>query len=171
MVEIKIHDAMRSSSDLSDLLRAHGRKVTPQRQRIFRALEHHEGHPSAETIYEAVRAEMETISLKTVYQALHDLAALGEIAAVELGTGTVRFDPNVERPHHHLVCRSCGEIRDVFVEIEGLELPPGEAKGYDVGGAEVVFRGVCPACRRAEPVSTGAVSAARPSGTRRPGSR
>lgn len=141
---------MRPSSELSDLLRAHGRKVTPQRQRIFEALAHDDGHPSAEAIYDAVHADMETISRKTVYQALHDLAALGEITALELGTGAVRFDPNVERAHHHLVCRSCGEVHDVFVEVDGLELPPSEARGYDVGSAEVVFRGLCPACRRAE---------------------
>jgi Fe2+ or Zn2+ uptake regulation protein len=161
-----MYRAMRTPSELSDLLRAHGRKVTPQRQRIFQALQHDEGHPSAETIYETVRVDMETISLKTVYQTLHDLAALGEITALELGTGTVRFDPNVECPHHHLVCRVCGEIRDVFVEVGSLELPPGEARGYDVGSAEVVFRGVCPACRRAEPSTTRAAPAPLPSGDR-----
>ena len=39
---------------------------------------------------------METISLKTVYQTLNELAALGEVAALDVGTGTTRFDPNVE---------------------------------------------------------------------------
>ena len=39
---------------------------------------------------------METISLKTVYQTLNELAAMGEVAALDLGTGTTRFDPNVE---------------------------------------------------------------------------
>ena len=48
---------------------------------------------------------METISLKTVYQTLHDLAELGEIASLDVGTGMTRFDPNVDDPHHHLVCR------------------------------------------------------------------
>lgn len=152
--------AMRTPTELSDLLRAHGRKVTPQRRRIFQALEHDHGHPSAEMIYDAVRADMEMISLKTVYQTLHDLEALGEIAALDLGTGTVRFDPNVEHPHHHLVCRGCGEVRDVFVDLGRLELPAGQAQGYDVGSAEVVFRGVCPACRRAGPGHAGAAGPA-----------
>ncbi|MGH8979542.1 MAG: Fur family transcriptional regulator [Acidimicrobiales bacterium] len=152
---------MRTPSELSELLRSHGRKVTPQRQRIFQALQHDQCHPSAERIYDAVRADMETISLKTVYQTLHDLAALGEIAALDLGTGAVRFDPNVERSHHHLVCRSCGEVRDVFVDVGSLELPRTDAQGYDVGSAEVVFRGCCPACRRA-----GAARAEAATGTR-----
>lgn len=144
---------MRTPAELSEIFRAAGRKVTPQRQSIFRALEGNDGHPSAEMVYDTVRQEMETISLKTVYQTLNDLAELGEIAALDLGTGTVRFDPDVERPHHHLVCRSCGEVHDVHLGFSGLELAPEHARGYDVGSAEVVFRGLCPGCRRAAPAS------------------
>ena len=54
-----------------------------------------------------------TISLKTVYQTVHDLEALGEVGLLDLGTGSVRVDPNVEHRHHHLVCTSCGLVRDV----------------------------------------------------------
>ena len=65
---------------------------------------------SAEAVYEAVSAEMPTISLRTVYQTLNDLAAMGEIQAIDLGTGSARFDLHND-PHHHLVCESCGTIR------------------------------------------------------------
>lgn len=149
---------MRTPAELSDLFRACGRKVTAQRQCIFRALQGNEQHPSAEMVYETVRREMETISLKTVYQTLNDLADLEEIAALDLGTGTVRFDPNVEAPHHHLVCRSCGKVRDLFSDLGRLEVPVGEAQGFMVSSAEVVFRGWCDECRRAEPGREGAVS-------------
>lgn len=142
---------MRSTDQLVSAFRAAGRKVTPQRERIFRALHADHRHPSAEMVYDAVRAEMPTISLKTVYQTLHDLAGLGEIAALDLGTGMARFDPNVERPHHHLVCCSCGEVRDLFVDVAGLEVSPAQAQGFDVRSAEVVFRGWCAACRRLRP--------------------
>lgn len=138
---------MRTPAELTELFRAHGRKVTPQRQCIFRALEGDDGHPTAERVYATVRVEMETVSLKTVYQTLHELAELGEVAALDVGTGAVRFDPNVERPHHHLVCRSCGRIRDVFVDLPPIELPRDLVQGYDVEQREVVFRGLCGECR------------------------
>lgn len=147
---------MHSTRELADRLRASGRKVTPQRQSIVRALQGSALHPSAEMVYEAVRAELETISLKTVYQTLHDLVDLGEVAALDLGTGSVRFDPNVETPHHHLVCRSCAKVHDVYVDLPRLELPADAAQGYDVAGAEVVFRGRCGECRRADPGVVGA---------------
>jgi Fe2+ or Zn2+ uptake regulation protein len=138
---------VRTTEELTDLFRSSGRKVTPQRQRIFRALQGNEQHPSAEMVHGSVLADMPTVSLKTVYQTLHELAELGEISALDLGTGMVRFDPNVETPHHHLVCRSCGKVRDVFVAIDGLRVDPDDALGYEVASAEVVFRGLCDECR------------------------
>jgi Fe2+ or Zn2+ uptake regulation protein len=138
---------MQSSDALTDLFRAHGRKITAQRQCIFRALEGDVSHPSAERVHEKVRAEMPNVSLKTVYQTLNDLAELGEITALDLGTGAARFDANVETAHHHLVCRSCGKVRDLAADFPGLEVPRGAAQGFSVSSAEVVFRGLCDACR------------------------
>jgi Fe2+ or Zn2+ uptake regulation protein len=138
---------VRTPDELTDLFRVSGRKVTAQRQCIFRALQDNVTHPCAESVYETVRAEMETISLKTVYQTLHELAEVGELMTLDLGTGAVRFDPNVEIQHHHLVCRRCGKVRDLHVEFDGLHVPAGDAQGYDVSSAEVVFRGLCQECR------------------------
>ncbi len=155
---------MRTPDELTALFRANGRKVTAQRQCIFRVLQDNVDHPSAESVFEAARTQVPTISLKTVYQTLYELAELGEIAALDLGTGTARFDPNVERAHHHLVCRSCGKVRDLDVRFDGLSVPPGEVQGYEVSSAEVVFRGLCGDCRPPpEPEVQGALAAsARP---------
>ena len=142
---------MRTPDELTELFRASGRKVTAQRQCIFGVLQDNVDHPSAESVYEAARTQVATISLKTVYQTLYELAEMGEIAALDLGTGTARFDPNVERAHHHLVCRSCGKVRDLDVTFDGLSVPPDEVQGYEVNSAEVVFRGLCGECRQPPP--------------------
>lgn len=131
---------------LSARFRMTGRKVTPQRQCIFRLLQGDRSHPSAETLFAQARREMATISLKTVYQTLAELAELGEVLRLDVGTGTVRFDPNVEHPHHHLVCRGCGKVRDLEMGVPELTLPGEEVQGYVVGPAEVVFRGLCREC-------------------------
>ncbi len=139
---------MRSPDELTELFRAQGRKVTAQRQCIFRVLQGDVTHPTADSVYEAARAEVPTMSLKTVYQTLHELAALGEIAALDLGTGTTRFDPNREAVHHHLVCRRCGKVRDLYADFSAVTVPPGAEAGFEVSDAEVVFRGTCAECRR-----------------------
>ena len=138
---------MRTPEELTERFRARGLKVTPQRQCIFRHLHGSDVHPTAESVHAAVRAEMPTISLRTVYQTLNDLAEMGELQQLDLGTGSSRFDPNVEHAHHHLVCTECGKVRDLFADFSGVTVPRGQARGFVVGSAEVVFRGVCDGCR------------------------
>jgi Fe2+ or Zn2+ uptake regulation protein len=139
---------VKSPDELTRLFRSRGRKVTAQRQCIFRALQDDVTHPTAESVFATARAEMETISLKTVYQTLNELASMGEISALDLGTGTTRFDPNVEGVHHHLVCRSCGKVRDLHVDFSAVSVPSDLDEGFEVGEAEVVFRGLCQQCRQ-----------------------
>lgn len=138
---------MRDPSELTDLFRRRGLKVTPQRQAVFRTLGASLDHPTAETVHGAVTVDMPSVSLRTVYQVLNDLVAMGEIHALELGTGAARFDPNVD-PHHHLVCTVCGKVRDVYVE--PVAVPAGEA-GFTVESADIVFRGRCDDCAATAP--------------------
>ena len=137
---------VKTADELTRLFRSRGRKVTPQRQCIFRVLQDDVTHPSADVVYARARSEMETISLKTVYQTLNELAALGEVMPLDVGTGTTRFDPNVEVGHHHLVCRSCGKVRDLHADYSFLTVPSGAEEGFQLGDAEVVFRGKCSEC-------------------------
>src|SRR5258708_14629892 len=114
---------MKTTAQLTTLFRERGLRVTPQRQVIFRLLHGNHSHPTVESLYERAQAEMPTMSLKTVYQTVHDLEALGEVDVLDLGTGSVRVDPNVEHVHHHLVCSSCGRVRDLPVEFDALKVP------------------------------------------------
>ena len=139
---------MRSTDQLTTLFRERGLRVTPQRQAIFRLLERNDAHPTVESLYDRARVEMPTISLKTVYQTVHDLEALHEVQVLDLGTGTLRVDPNVEDDHHHLVCTSCGQVRDVPVEFEGLRIPGRLRRGFTVDDVQVIFRGRCETCSK-----------------------
>jgi Fe2+ or Zn2+ uptake regulation protein len=138
---------MRTPSELSARFRAEGRKVTPQREAVFRALAGNEHHPTAETIHAAVVAELPMVSLRTVYGVLNDLAAMSEVQALDVGTGAPRFDPNVDA-HHHLVCTTCGKVRDVYDDdLDAVRVPSGREQGFAVDRADIVFRGRCDGCR------------------------
>ncbi len=138
---------MRSPASLGELFRSTGRKYTAQRQCIFELLDGSTAHPTAESIFLQARERMPSISLRTVYQTLNDLASLGEIQQLDLGTGSFRFDPNIE-PHHHLVCTECGGAQDIEADFPEVQVPPSLAEGFEVTSTEVVFRGRCVSCRR-----------------------
>ena len=137
---------MKTVDELTGRFRAEGLRVTPQRQAIFRLLQENDEHPTVESLYEAAREEMPAISLKTVYQTVNDLEAMGEITILDVGTGSVRVDPNVEHTHHHLICTRCGKVRDVLVDIAGLRIPARDRRGFTVDDVEVHFRGLCDEC-------------------------
>ena len=138
---------MRTPAELTDAFRARGLKVTPQRQLLFRLLHGSESHPSAEALYAAASDEMPGISLRTVYQTLNDLASMGELTALDLGTGAARFDPN-RTEHHHLVCERCGAVRDVYlVGVDALQ-HTASLDGFQPTRTEVVLRGLCANCSR-----------------------
>ncbi len=135
--------------ELTERFRAEGLRVTPQRQVIFRLLHGNDEHPTVEALYESARTEMPTISLKTVYQTVHDLEAMGEVTLLDLGTGSVRVDPNVGVRHHHLICTRCNKVRDVVVDVGKLNVPAKARQGFHVDDVEVHFRGVCDECASA----------------------
>jgi Fur family transcriptional regulator, peroxide stress response regulator len=140
--------SVKSVEELTQMFRRQGLKVTPQRQSIFRALQGSTVHPTAESVHAAVSATMPTISLRTVYQTLNDLAAMGELQALDLGTGSTRFDPNLGH-HHHLVCRVCGRVDDLHADFPGVAVPAGNPSGFEVTATEIVFRGRCADCAAA----------------------
>src|SRR4051812_4738450 len=95
-------------------VRASGLKLTPQRMAIVRELAADPTHPTAQELFERLRAEQPTMSFATVYNTLDALAAAGLCAPLSLSPGPARFDPNM-RPHHHAVCDGCGLVRDVEI--------------------------------------------------------
>lgn len=136
---------MRSPSDLADAFRSSGRKLTPQRERIFRILHDNPTHPTAEAVHAAVLVDMPSVSLRTVYSTLHDLADMGELVQLDLGTGSARFDTNVSE-HHHLVCDGCGLVQDIDLDVPEFALPAADAEGFHVDATQIVLRGRCAGC-------------------------
>lgn len=137
---------VRTVEEISAALREQGLRVTPQRQCIIELLRGDDEHPTVDSLYDAARDVMETISRRTVYQTVHDLEALGEVRLLDVGTGSVRVDPNVEDEHHHLVCVECGRVRDVPATTDDLRVPARYRREFSVDSIDVIFRGRCASC-------------------------
>lgn len=121
--------------------------MTPQRRAVAEVLDGEHIHLSAEAVHTRAQQRLPEISLATVYNTLNELVTMGEVREVAAGAGPKRYDPNVRIGHHHLVCTSCGDLRDVQPAGEGLsELRPDDTHGFRVTGVEIVFRGLCASC-------------------------
>ena len=142
---------MHTPAELTTAFRGRGLKVTPQRQLLFRLLHGNMTHPTAEALFAAASELMPGISLRTVYQTLNDLAAMGELQVLRLTGGSTRFDPNTA-DHHHAQCDRCGELHDVYVDhLDGLQVHGFD--GFVSQRADIVFGGLCEACHASSELS------------------
>lgn len=145
-----MYDVDTRLTELADLLRASGYRLTPQRLAVVRALIVQEDHPSAETVYQRIQPSLPTTSLATVYNTLDALKEIGQVLEIRPGQGPSRWD--VRRPggHPHLLCTVCGRVEDVPNAV--LPEPPagGVTRGWTGLDARLDFQGVCPACEEGE---------------------
>jgi Fe2+ or Zn2+ uptake regulation protein len=137
------------TDDLVALLRARGQRVTSQRVVILRELRLRGRHASAEEIYQAVRHDLPGTSIPTLYATLDLLVELGLARKLDVGVGMSLYDAGLE-PHEHAVCRCCGRVDDVELELdrESLLRAAGQS-GFRPDAAELVITGLCADCAAA----------------------
>jgi Fur family transcriptional regulator, stress-responsive regulator len=134
-----------------ELLRTAGLRVTAPRLAVLAAIPPGQ-HLDADTIARTVRAELGRVSTQAVYDVLNALTAAGLLRRVELpGQPAARYDRRAADNHHHLVCRSCGDVTDVDCAAGAPPcLAPSDAAGYLVEEAEVIYWGRCQRCQQAD---------------------
>lgn len=87
-------------------------RYSRQRESIIQYLRSTREHPTAETVYQHIRAQHPKVSLGTVYRNLSVLTANGEIRRFSSIDGLDHFDAEIS-PHYHFICLGCGCIQDV----------------------------------------------------------
>lgn len=141
---------------LIEALRSHGLKVTPQRHLICRLIaKAHGEHPSAEMLYERAVRVMPTLSLKTVYTTVGELAQIGVVRLARFGTEHLRVDTHMT-PHAHAVCERCGRLKDMPIHPDALSAlwAAADDDTFQIDGCEIVYRGQCEECLEGERVAS-----------------
>ena len=126
---------------LRHALEAAGRRWTPQRAAVFAQLGRADVHPTAEEVYQGVKASIPSISLATVYKALETLVGCGLAAKLTDGDGSARYDARGDR-HYHLRDLRSGAVHDLPTPFDPdliAKLDPGlgprlAAQGFTVTG-------------------------------------
>ena len=121
---------------------------TIQRTLVLEAVNALQCHATADEVYEAIVQEHPTVSKATVYRNLNLLSEMGEIRKMEIPGGPDRFDHRCH-DHCHVRCEKCGRVFDVDMEfVSGLEKGSRDDRGFAFTGYDILFRGICPDCRK-----------------------
>ncbi len=136
-----------STSDLEQVLRAAGLRVTAPRKAVLAQARAHP-HADADTIARAVRERHGAVSTQAIYDVLHALTGAGLLRRIEPAGSPARYESRVHDNHHHLICRSCSEIIDIDCATDAVPcLEASDSWGYSIDEAEVTYWGLCPTCR------------------------
>jgi Fur family peroxide stress response transcriptional regulator len=131
------------------ILRENRCRLTPQRLAMLRILSESAGHPSAEQIYEQIRADYPTTSLATIYKTLNLLKNMGEVLELTLPSVGSHYDGNKPYPHPHVICTKCGHILDPEVgTMDSISQEIARQTGYKITHQQLNFFGLCPECQK-----------------------
>ena len=137
---------MTATSDLEQMLRGADMRVTRPRIAVLSAVHAH-SHADTDTLIGAVRRDLPSVSHQAVYDVLRALTTAGLVRRIQPSGSVARYESRVGDNHHHVVCRSCGDIADVDCAVgEAPCLHASDDSGFAIEEAEVIYWGLCPAC-------------------------
>lgn len=121
-------------------------KHSHQRDAIYAELCSRKDHPTAEDIYLALKGELKSLSLATVYRNLEMLVNNNQ--AIKIPTdGVVRFDGNT-MDHPHFICDNCKSVIDIEPDADiDIKSHFGGFAG-SIKSQSIIFSGLCPDCNK-----------------------
>jgi Fe2+ or Zn2+ uptake regulation protein len=139
---------------VESLLRGEGIRFTPARRMVVRALKAAPGPQSAGELHAALRSGL---PLSSLYRTLAVLEGARILAKEHDAAGVARYElaESLLGHHHHLVCISCGEVRDVGIDpptedtVARLVEEIAQRAGYRATGHRIDIEGTCASCRTA----------------------
>ncbi len=142
-------DIQKRLDHIISLLKERGNRVTPQRIAIIKAIITSEAHPSADLIHKTIIKTSPTTSLATVYKTIKLLKDINEILELDLGEEGSRYDGRRPHPHPHMICNSCGEIRDSEMDdFSSIIDELAKQSGFHVQSHRFDIFGLCASCRK-----------------------
>jgi Fe2+ or Zn2+ uptake regulation protein len=133
-------------------LRSEDVRFTRARRLVIRTLAEAEGPLAAGELH---RGLAQVVPLSSLYRTLAVLEESRVIAKQHDGLGRGRYELAewLTGHHHHLVCESCGEVRDVAVSPETEQTVTtlvdriAARAGYQATGHRIDIQGTCRTCR------------------------
>ena len=128
------------------LLREAGLRVTKPRLAVLETLRERP-HSDTAAVLDGVRRELPAVSHQAVYDVLDALTRTGIVRRIQPAGSLARYELRRGDNHHHVVCRSCGDVADVDCAVGHVPcLTASDDAGFVIDEAEVTYWGTCPGC-------------------------
>jgi len=118
--------------------------MTKNRRLILNIIKDSKGHLTADEVLAAARNENPSIAKGTIYRNLGLMVDEGLLRKVTVIGSPDRYDARTE-PHQHMICASCGSIRDV--KFDTLKSKIEQSVGTEILSFEMQINYICPQCR------------------------
>lgn len=128
------------------LLKSHQLKATPQRLAIIQLM-HQAGHISIDELYQKIREKFSSISLATLYKNVNTMLDVTLIREIKIAGQKTKYEIEKEA-HAHIMCKSCGELKDIEYDPHSILQKSIEMSHYKAEDISIVISGVCPECQK-----------------------
>ncbi len=130
-----------------DKIKSKGYIITQTRKSILEIFSNHPSPQSASDILNSLKKNNISVDKTTIYRELEFLLNQNLINEVHFDDGKTRYEATDEKHHHHLICNSCGNIKDIDIE-ESNFLSNIESKSrFRVIKHKIEFFGLCINCQ------------------------
>ncbi len=135
-------------SDLGERLRARGKRLTSQRERVLAAVGAL-GHATPDEIVDAVAGDGGgSVPSSTVYRALDALSELGLVGHTHVDHRAPSYHLAEHATHLHVVCRGCGWVGEAPLSTaDELVARLDESLGFASDVSHAAVHGLCRTCR------------------------
>ena len=138
---------------LEKRLRGKNLRPTKARMKILELFQTADvNHLTCEEVVKTLLRHDQSIGQATLYQNVNLLADAGVLTRYTGPEGMLLHDARPEH-HHHIICRQCGNIKDILIEGHCDNLKPyplsesDSIDGWEVSDVVLEFYGTCPDCR------------------------
>lgn len=138
---------------LSDQLRAHGYRMTPQRKLVLDAVTEL-GHATPDDAHAWVQKRAGGVNISTVYRTLEVLEEIGLVTHAHLSHGAPTYHAADAPEHLHLVCRECHTVTELPPEsVASMVNSLRKEQGFETDVGHLTVFGVCQECQSQQPQS------------------
>jgi Fur family transcriptional regulator, ferric uptake regulator len=133
-------------TDVIDVLRERGLRMTPQRRAIVAEIMRSQGHISPTALARRVQGDMPGVNASTIYRTLALLEEVGVLAHAHLESGA-EYHKADEAGHVHLTCSNCGAEDDLSMkEAQALVRVIEQHHGFQPDLTHFAISGLCADC-------------------------